>query len=180
MLLYKDNLLSENFSAFSQLEWLETNGLGGWAGSSLSGCNTRRYHGLLMAAILPPTDRMLLVSKLDETILLDGRKFQLGTNDYGDTIAPGGFQYLSSFKKDFFPEWLFEFGGMRLRKTITMVSGENTTLIRYEVLHAYNNIFWDIEFKNGLFHNQPYQGAPDIFISVPGSSYESVNKWYYA
>ena len=202
MLLYKDKQALGNFSISCQLEWLETNGLGGWSGSSLPGCNTRRYHGLLMAAIKPPTERMLLVSKLDETIILDGKKYELGTNDYGDVISPNGLQYLSSFKKEFFPEWIYEVDGIRLRKTITMVYGENTTLIRYEILnaarpftlqlmpliaargyhelqHAYNNIFWNVEFENGLFHNQPFEGAPDIYISVPGSSYQSVNKWFY-
>ena len=202
MLLFKDNLLSENFSSLSHLEWLETNGLGGWSSSSLTGCNTRRYHGLLMAAIVPPAQRMLLVSKLDETIVVEGKKFELGTNDYGDAISPRGFKYLKSFRKDFFPEWTYEIPGIRLRKTITMVQEEYTTLIHYEVLkaekdftmqwlpliaargyhqlqHAYNNIFWDVEFNNGLFHNQPYQGAPDIYISIPGSRFTPVNKWYY-
>jgi predicted glycogen debranching enzyme len=202
MLLFKDKHLLENFTDASQLEWLETNGLGGWSGSSLCGCNTRRYHGLLMAATKPPAERMLLVSKLDETIVMDGNHYDLGTNDYGDTIFPQGFQTIRSFKRDLFPEWIFEAGGVRIRKTITMVTGENTTLIRYEVLkadepfslqllpliaargyhelqHAYNNIFWDIDFENGVFHNQPYEGAPDIYISVPGSTYQSVNKWYF-
>src|SRR5450432_282309 len=202
MLLYKDKASLENFSESAQLEWLETNGLGGWSGSSLSGCNTRRYHGLLMAAIKSPAERMLLVSKLDETIILDGKRYDLGTSDYGDSLSPQGLRYLSSFKKDFFPEWIYEAAGIRLRKTITMVNGENTTLIRYEVLnaekpftlqllpliaargyhqlqHAYNNIFWNVDFKNGLFHNQPFDGAPDIYISVPGSTYQPVNKWYY-
>jgi predicted glycogen debranching enzyme len=202
MLLVKDNLSTQNFSSLSQMEWLQTNGLGGWASSSITGCHTRRYHGLLMASILPPAQRMLLVSKLDETILQDGKKFELGTNDYGDAISPGGFQYLQSFRNEFFPEWIYEMEGIRLRKTVTMVQGENSTLIRYEVLkseqpftiefltliaargyhqlqHAYNNIFWDVEFNKGVFHNQPYQGAPDVFISVPGSRYTPVNKWYY-
>lgn len=202
MLLFKDKNLPDNFSGISQLEWLETNGLGGWSGSSLSGCNTRRYHGLLMAAIHPPSERMLLVSKLDETIIMNGSHYEFGTNDYGDAISPSGFQWLSSFKKDLFPEWIFQAAGIRLRKTITMVNGENTTLIRYEVLntnspfilqllpliaargyhelqHSNNNIFWKIDFKNGLFHNQPFNGAPDIYISVPGSSFQEVNKWYY-
>jgi predicted glycogen debranching enzyme len=202
MLLYKDKPSLGNFSDISQLEWLETNGLGGWAGSSLSGCNTRRYHGLLMAAITAPAERMLLLSKLDETILLDGKHYDLATNDYGDTISPEGFQFLSSFKKDFFPEWIYAVAGIRLRKTVTMVNGENTTLIRYEVLnaekpftlqllpliaargyhqlqHGYNDIFWNVDFENGLFHNQPFYGAPDIYISVPGSTYQPVNKWYY-
>ncbi|HSZ34906.1 MAG TPA: amylo-alpha-1,6-glucosidase [Puia sp.] len=202
MALINDKKLLGSFSDISQLEWLETNGLGGWSGSSLSGCNTRRYHGLLMASIVPPTDRMLLVSKLDETIILDGRRFDLGTNDYGDTIFPQGLQWLSSFKRDFFPEWIYEVPGVTIRKIITMVNRENTTLIRYEIMkasnpftlqllpliaargyhelqHSYNNIFWDIDFKNGVFHTRPFDGAPDIYISVPGSTYQSVNKWYY-
>ena len=98
----KDKTSLTNFSDVSQMEWLETNGLGGWSGSSLSGCNTRRYHGLLMAAIHPPAERMLLVSKLDETIILDGNRYELGTNDYGDVIFPKGFHYLSSFQEGFF------------------------------------------------------------------------------
>jgi predicted glycogen debranching enzyme len=202
MLLYKDKTSLENFSIISQLEWLETNGLGGWAGSSLSGSHTRRYHGLLMAAIKPPAERMLLVSKLDETIIQDGKQYELGTNDYGEAISPKGFQFLVSFKKDFFPEWIYEVAGIRLRKTITMVQGENTTLIRYEVLkaekpfamqflpliaarryhslqHAYNNIFWDVEFNKGLFRNRPFDDVPDIYISIPGSSWKPVNEWYY-
>jgi predicted glycogen debranching enzyme len=202
MLLFKDKNLLGNFSEISQLEWLETNGLGGWSGSSLSGCNTRRYHGLLMASIHPPAERLLLVSKLDESIILNGNQYDLATNDYGNIIFPMGYKWLVYFKKDLFPEWIFEIAGLRLRKTITMVDGENTTLIRYEVLnakssftlqflpliaargyhelqHSYNNIFWKTDFKNGLFHNQPFDGAPDIYIFIPGSSFQSVNKWYY-
>jgi predicted glycogen debranching enzyme len=202
MWLFKDKKILGNFSDISQLEWLETNGLGGWSGSSLSGCNTRRYHGLLMASVNPPTGRMLLVSKLDETIIINGNHFDLGTNDYGDAIFPEGLQWLSSFKRDCFPEWIYEVPGVRIRKTITMVTGENTTIIHYDVLnadkaftfqllpliaargyhelqHAYNNIFWNVDFKDGLFHNRPFETAPDIFISVPGSTYFSVNKWYY-
>ncbi len=202
MQLKKDQTSLGNFEESCQLEWLETNGLGGWSGSSLTGCNTRRYHGLLMAAIIPPAERMLLVSKLDETIILENMRYGLGTNDYGDALSPKGFQYLSSFEKNFFPLWNYEVAGIRLSKTIAMVQGENTTLIQYKVIdaekpfkieflpliaargyhelqHAYNNIYWDVDFNNGVFHNQPFKGAPDIYISIPGSSYQPVNKWYY-
>ncbi len=201
MLLSKDKTELGNFQKSADLEWLETNGLGGWAGSSVSGCHTRRYHGLLMAAVVPPADRMLLVSKLDETLLLNGKRFELGVNDFGDALNPMGFQYLSSFRKEFFPEWTYEMPGIRLRKTVTMVYGENTTLIRYEVLqaaasfsmelmpliaargyhqlqNANTNIFWDVEFENGIFHNQPFAGAPDIYIAIPGSAYQPRPQWY--
>jgi|SRR5664279_2355260 len=202
MLLAKDKTVLGNFRESAELEWLETNGLGGWAGSSLNGCHTRRYHGLLMAAIVPPADRMLLLSKLDETLVLNGKRYELGVNDFGDTLFPVGFQYLSSFQKEFFPEWIYEVDGICLRKTITMVYGENTTLIRYEVLQAAapftmellpliaargyhqlqkaaRDIYWDVEFENGIFHNQPFSGAPDIYIAIPGSEYHPRNQWYY-
>lgn len=201
MMLTKNTTELQNFEECCELEWLETNGLGGWAGSSLNGCHTRRYHGLLMAAMLPPADRMLLLSKLDETLVQHGVRYELGVNDYGDILHPKGFQYLRSFRKEFFPEWIYEAGGIKLRKIITMVNGENTTLIRYEVLqcsgsftlellplvaarnyhqlkHSSDNIFWDVQFENGIFHNQPWAGAPDIYISVPGSVYHSCNQWY--
>ena len=144
---------------------------------------------------------MLLLSKLDETLIVDGKRYELGVNDFGDTLNPEGFQYLSSFRKEFFPEWTYEIPGIRFRKMVTMVYGENTTLIRYEVLHAAvpfcmelipliaargyhqlqnanTNIFWDVKFENGIFHNQPYAGAPDIYIAIPGSVYQARHQWY--
>ena len=120
-------------------EWLETNGLGGWAGSSILGCNTRRYHGLLVAATKPPTERMVLLSKLDETIVANGGRFDLGTNQYsGDIIHPNGHQHLFSFAKELFPQWLYRVNDLQLKKTIAMVHNENTTLILYEVIKAKN------------------------------------------
>ena len=117
-------------------EWLETNGLGGWSGTTLLGCNTRRYHGLLVAATTPPTERINLLSKLDETIIVGQERFELSCNQYGNTISPEGYQFLTAFKKNFFPEWIYEAGGVRLKKTIAMLHGENTVVILYEVLKA--------------------------------------------
>ena len=101
MLLYKDKHVLENFSVASSLEWLETNGLGGWAGSSLCGCNTRRYHGLLMAAIIPPADRMLLVSKLDE---LEAAKALWNTTKKAELVIPVLVDLLEE-KWDTSPRW---------------------------------------------------------------------------
>src|SRR4051812_39787623 len=136
MKLKKDRSLLQDYHQATQHEWLETNGLGGWASSSLIGCNTRRYHGLLVAATKPPAERMNLVSKLDETIVVDGNRYELGTNNYGDNIHPEGYKYIESFSKRVFPEWIYEVDGVRLKKTIAMVHGENTTLVIYDVLKA--------------------------------------------
>ena len=75
-------------------EWLETNGLGGFASSTVSGINTRRYHGLLVAATKPPVGRMVLLSKVEETLIIDSRRHELSTNRYPGVVHPQGYQYL--------------------------------------------------------------------------------------
>nr|HNH21543.1 amylo-alpha-1,6-glucosidase [Ferruginibacter sp.] len=184
------------------LEWLETNGLGGWSSSSVTGCNTRRYHGLLVAATVPPAERMVLVSKLDETILSGNQRFELGVNDYGGVIHPKGFTYLQSFTKDLFPQWIYEVNGIRIRKTIAMIQGENTTVLIYDVLkaknafslellplyavrgyhsllHANDHINRDAVFTDHILKTKSYEGSPDIYIKAPGADHQANPDWFY-
>jgi glycogen debranching enzyme len=121
-----------DFERASQLEWIETNGLGGWAGSSVTFANTRRYHGMLVAALPRKTERTVLVSKLDETV----NGVDLGANRFRDVIHPRGFEHLVSFRRDVFPVWEYAAGGVNLRKTVVTPRGENLTIILYEVLHC--------------------------------------------
>src|SRR5258705_5615107 len=94
-----------NFADAIQTEWLETNGLGGWASSSVIGANTRRYHGLLVASVVPPTERMVLLSKLDETIVAGDKRMELGVNIYPNlTVQPNGTDFMSRFTKEIFPQ----------------------------------------------------------------------------
>ena len=177
-MLTKNRSVLQNFADATQHEWLETNGLGGWASSSIIGAHTRRYHGLLVAATVPPSERTVLLSKLDETIVTEHGRYELGTNLYmKDVIAPNGHHYLNSFTKEFFPQWEYEAEGIKIKKTIAMVHGENTVVITYDVTQAPQNfslellplmaargyhslshngpqIHWDAEFENGIFHNQ--------------------------
>ncbi|HLG70826.1 MAG TPA: amylo-alpha-1,6-glucosidase [Chloroflexota bacterium] len=114
-------------------EWLYTNGLGGYASSTLAGCNTRRYHGLLVAALEPPGRRTVLVSKLDETLWVGSIPFELGTNEFQDgTIHPRGQQYLARFDRpDGIPTFTFAFQGWRLEKKVWLEQGQNTTFVQY-------------------------------------------------
>ena len=80
------NQQNNNFETLQNLEWIETNGIGGYASGTVSGAHSRRYHGLLVAAIHPPVDRMVVVSKLEETIVLDDERFELSTNQYPGAI----------------------------------------------------------------------------------------------
>src|SRR5512136_1581582 len=81
-------------------EWLETNGLGGFASSTIVGMNTRRYHGLLVAATKPPVGRMVLLSKLEETVVIGDQTFELGANSYPGATHPQGFRWLKEFRLD--------------------------------------------------------------------------------
>ena len=114
-------------------EWLETNGIGGFSSSTVSGLNSRRYHGLLTAATRPPVGRFVLLSKLEETLVIDGRRYELSANRYPGVIHPQGFSYQTGFRLDPFPIFTYELEQVRIDKTVFMAQGENTTIVQYEV-----------------------------------------------
>jgi len=114
-------------------EWLETNGLGGFSSSTITGLNTRRYHGLLVAATKPPVGRILLLSKLEETLVLNGRRYDLSANQYPGIIHPQGYKYQTGFRLDPFPVFTYEVEGILIEKFVFMLYGENTTVIQYEL-----------------------------------------------
>lgn len=113
-------------------EWLLTNGLGGYASSTLTGLNTRKYHGLLVAAF-SPDDRRVLVSKLDEEIVAGGKTYKLSTNQYWDTVAPQGFEFMKSFSLDPFPTFTYQVPGATLKKTVFMPHGLNAVVVEYDI-----------------------------------------------
>jgi predicted glycogen debranching enzyme len=121
-----------DLNSASSREWLETNGIGGFASSTISGLNTRRYHGLLTAATRPPVGRFVLLSKLEETLLIDGRQYELSANQYPGVIHPQGFNYQAGFRLDPFPTFTYEIEGIRIEKSVFMVFGENTTVVQYD------------------------------------------------
>ena len=200
-MLQKEKASLINYEEAVQFEWLETNGLGGWASSTIINSNTRRYHGLLVSSTTPPIERMVLVSKIDERLIINNQPFELGVNDFGDAINPMGNQYLTKFTKDLLPEWTYELNGITIKKTICMVQGENTTVVVYTVLKAPNaftlelqpfiaardyhtlqnnksNLWWDVEFKDGIFRNHPFEHSPNIYIAVPDATYEHHPNWF--
>src|SRR5688572_3427745 len=106
-------------------EWLETNGIGGFASSTIVGLNTRRYHGLLTAATRPPLGRQTLLSKLEETLTADGRRFELSVNRYPGVLHPHGHLLLREFRLDPFPVFVYQAAGVEIEKRVFMVHGEN-------------------------------------------------------
>jgi len=135
-MIHFDERICRSLEAAEGREWLETNGLGGFASSTITGMNTRRYHGLLVAAVRPPTERVLLLSKLEETLIINGERFDLATNRYQETtIHPSGFLLQTSFRLDPFPIFTYAAGQAVIEKSVFMLHDENTTVVRYR-FHA--------------------------------------------
>ncbi|HEX9285408.1 MAG TPA: glycogen debranching enzyme N-terminal domain-containing protein, partial [Nitrospirales bacterium] len=116
-------------------EWLVTNGLGGYASGTVAGVLTRRYHGLLVAALKPPVGRTLLVAKLDEAADYGGCTYELGANRWHDgSIAPHGYRLLERFRLEgTVPVWTYALADGLLEKRIWMEAGANTTYVRYDL-----------------------------------------------
>jgi predicted glycogen debranching enzyme len=191
-----------NPEAGARREWLETNGIGGFASSTVPGINTRRYHGLLTAALHPPLGRYVLLSKLEETVFLNGAKYDLSANQYAGTIHPRGYAHLAAFRLDPFPVFTYEVGGVQIEKRVFMVHGENTTVVEYEVLgvagsctievrpliafrdyhsttHANSGLNPQIEETEGSVSIQPYDGLPRLHFSHNAAWIAREGNWYY-
>jgi len=119
-------------------EWLCTNGLGGFASGTVAGVLTRRYHGLLVAALAPPLGRTLLVAKADETVEYAGLRRALGTNRWADgTVDPAGHRDLERFRLDgTTPVWTYAVADALLEKRVWMEPGANTTYVTWRLVRG--------------------------------------------
>ncbi|MBR3613653.1 MAG: glycogen debranching enzyme N-terminal domain-containing protein [Clostridia bacterium] len=118
-------------------EWIITNGIGGFASSSILGANTRRYHGLLIAPLMVPAQRHLIISKLDESIVVNEEEHKLFTNVCENFISDG-YKYLESFEKEYLPVFTYKVNDIKITKTISMVYGENTVVVQYKIKNGKN------------------------------------------
>ena len=121
-----------NFEEGIEKEWIITNGIGGFASSTMIGANTRRYHGLLIAPLTPPARRHLILSKVDESIEIDGTKYDLYTNVCKNYISQG-YKYLKSFEKEYIPIYTYEVEDVTIKKYICMEYGKNTVVVYYQI-----------------------------------------------
>ncbi len=201
-----DSDICSEFESSSSREWIETNGIGGYASSSVSGANTRRYHGLLVAATRPPLGRMVLLSKFEETVVIDGEPFEISCNQYPNNVHPEGYKYLTKFRLDPFPVWTFDVNGVVIEKSLFMVYGENTTVVQWKLTDksAIRNpqsaielrpllAFRDhhhirredadfgrhYEVEEHLVSIEPYAEMPRLYLAHNASETEHQGYWYH-
>jgi glycogen debranching enzyme len=127
---------NRNFAPHNQQEWLITNGLGGYAASTVLGMNTRRYHGLLIAAMNPPVGRVMTVNRIGEMLCLDGnndRLLELGINTFRGSLHPRGDQYLTKFELGDDARWEYEVQGVWVVKELQLQWMANITAVRYTI-----------------------------------------------
>jgi predicted glycogen debranching enzyme len=183
-------------------EWLETNGLGGYASSSITGLNTRRYHGLLVAATKPPVGRMVLLSKLEEILIINGKSFELSANQYPGVTHPQGYQYLTRFRLEPFPVFTYKVNDVEIEKSVFMVYDENTTVVQYQLKTPHDAVRLElrplIAFRDyhstthengaldasvasdaGLVSMTPYQGVPRFYLAHDADAVETSGHWYH-
>ncbi len=205
MIQFKQETCGDLGAALSR-EWLESNGLGGFASSTIIGLNTRRYHGLLVAATKPPVGRLVLLSKLEETLFIDERPFDLSANRYPGVVHPQGFRYLKQFRLDPFPIFTYEVEGIEIEKTVFMVHGENSTVVHYELkkdnhpespknlwleirpliafrdyhstTHENGAISAAVDESPGLTTVTSYQGLPSLHLAHNAFELRKAGDWY--
>ncbi len=126
------------FESAVRKEWLVTNGLGGFASGTVAGLNTRRYHGLLVAALRPPQQRTLAVAKIDTRACYDETAYPLFTNEFGaGTVDPHGYRCIESFHLDhLIPVWTWALADARLEQRIWMDHGHNTVRLSFTLARA--------------------------------------------
>ncbi|MDB5172896.1 MAG: putative glycogen debranching enzyme [Phycisphaerales bacterium] len=123
-----------DFNGLISREWISANGVGGYASSTIPSLNTRKYHGLLVAAMAPPVRRMVLLSRVEESLFSDGKRWDLSSSEYPGTVSPQGHQRLRAFSTLPFPRWAYQCDGWTLEKQLRLIKGENTVVLTYTLL----------------------------------------------
>ena len=130
-----ENQLADFHQAIRK-EWIVTNGLGSYAASTALSINTRKYHGLLVAALHPPGDRTVCLAKLDEEVFVGNDIFSLGANEFIDVIQPQGYRFLKEFSVSPFPTYLYKTENIEIKKTIFMPHERNAVVAVYHVKNS--------------------------------------------
>ena len=114
-------------------EWIITNGIGGFSSQTVLGINTRKYHGLLVAPLLPPARRFVILSKIDESITFEDGTEEIIYSNMCKNYISEGYKNLKSFEKVYTPKFTYKVNGVVIEKSIAMIHGKNIVTIFYKV-----------------------------------------------
>jgi predicted glycogen debranching enzyme len=181
-------------------EWLLADGRGGYAATTPLGLNARREHALLNVAQAAPAQRLSLLSRLEETLVVGGRRYDLGVNQYRDVVHPRGHERARDFVLDPLPTLTWEIEGRRVSRTIARVHGEPAVVVLYEhdstepmglevrpllsyrepgrLQHENPQVRPEATVTSGDVFVQPYEGCPPLALRLTGGRWEADPTWY--
>jgi predicted glycogen debranching enzyme len=183
-------------------EWLESDGQGGYASSTLENCHTRRYHGLMVVNLPAPEGRYLLLSKLEDSLLVEGEEYFFTSHRYPGVLFPPGPSLLREFILDIYTRFTYQAGEFSLQKSVLLVRDKGILLIRYDLdrtpkkgllrlkpflaYRGYHSLARANPYlrshteaiANG-FSIEPYAGMPPLFIRTSAPSHFTPSPHWY-
>ncbi|MGH7487372.1 MAG: glycogen debranching enzyme N-terminal domain-containing protein, partial [bacterium] len=190
-----------NLDRALSLEWLETNGRGGFASGTIAGVNTRRYHALLLTARKPPGERVVLVNHLEEWLDIDGQAIPLSTNLYPGAVHPAGYEQGNEFSTDPWPTWTLDCHGITVQREILAIHGRDIVIVRWKLAgkkhlravlrvrpkltgrdyhgthHENGRLSTEAQVNRGMILWQPYSDLPPVRAFHAGE-YRHEPQWY--
>ena len=185
-------------------EWLLTNGRGGYASSTIVGCNTRAYHGLLIGSLNPPAQRIMALSNCLEMIISRAKVFNLSTFEFPDRIAPAGFGFLKKFRRDIGAHFDFKLAEVDLTRSVFLVRDTDTVAIVYNFtrvrepvqfvsrpfiglrnFHGLQKSYatlcskWLGSAERGLLVRHEEPNCCDLLLSCPSANFEKDPQWWF-
>ncbi|HDZ20025.1 hypothetical protein LCGC14_0335450 [marine sediment metagenome] len=183
-------------------EWLIANGIGAYASASITGCNTRRYHGLLVAAAQPPVGRIMALATVMEHLDASGQTHELATNEFDRAMSPQGWRHLETFVNDVAPRFVFRIGDLELTKKIILAESANAVVIRYTLrggsatlhvrpfaaLRDYHHVrsaemphrmTFD-RIDDGVVVHDRTNLAHSLYLTSTGAAFQASPQWWYA
>ena len=192
-----------NLSYSLKREIICANKTGAYCNTSIVTCNTRRYHGLLALTLDRfGGDRFLMLSSLDESIIVEGKRFNLGIHCYGEVYEPRGHKYVVDFEADPVTSITYKIGNIVIRKSLILCPEEDRLFIKYELLEGPSQVTVSLRpllaFRNihELTHANPdanpqgkpcvngqsfrlYESYPDLYIQLSDAKEKFVDEAYW-
>jgi predicted glycogen debranching enzyme len=182
-------------------QWLLTNSRGGYASSTVAGCNSSRYHGLLIGALNPPANRIMALSQCMEMLIAETDIFNLSTSEFGEKISPEGFKYIRQFRQDIGVHFDYELDDVELTKSIYLLQDIDTVGLVYDFttvqrpaefilrpfvglrdLHSLQKSYAPLcsaELSDGLFVSHNIPGSCELFLKCPLGTFEKDQQWWF-
>ena len=183
-------------------EWLLANGRGGFASSTIAGCNTRRYHSLLTGSLKPPVNRIMALSNCLETIICGGEVFNLSTFEFNESIHPEGFKFLKRFSQDIGVHFEYDLNGLAVTKSIYLVRDSDTVAVEYafdnvdkevammirpfvglrdfhSLQKSYVRLNATLQSTSSLIVRHDMPGSHELALICPAGSFEPDAQWWY-